>query len=103
MQRSEHAEFNLRRLSKMRERRSLPLVRRSSLNRDCLADIVRKLLFSIRAGYFDAAMLDEVVDLLMLIVKAHFTTESVRHLATFLTATLCQGEPCAPLFLRRGG
>lgn len=56
-------------------------------------DIVRKLLFALRASYFDAAMLDEVVDLLMLIVKAHFTTETVRHLATFLTATLCQGEP----------
>ena len=37
-------------------------------------------------------MLDEVVGLLLLVVRAHFTTESVRHIATFLTATLCQGE-----------
>lgn len=36
-------------------------------------------------------MVGEVVDLLLILVKAHFTTETIRHLATYLTATLCQG------------
>ncbi|KAL8292462.1 hypothetical protein RQP46_001074 [Phenoliferia psychrophenolica] len=70
VERSQHKEFNTRRLSKMH--------------------ITRKLLYALRAGSFDPSMLGEVVGLLLLVVRAHFTTESVRHIATFLTATLCQ-------------
>lgn len=55
------------------------------------ADLTRKILFALRANYYDQAMLAEVVDTLMHVVGAHFTTETVRHIATFLTATLCQG------------
>ncbi|SGY50147.1 BQ5605_C001g00859 [Microbotryum silenes-dioicae] len=70
VQRSEHASFNMRRVVKMH--------------------LVRKLLFSLRAGLFYPSMNDEIVDFLMLVVTAHFSTETVRHVATFLTATLCQ-------------
>ncbi|KAM0748128.1 beach-domain-containing protein [Meredithblackwellia eburnea MCA 4105] len=70
VERSRYKEFNIRRLVKMH--------------------ITRKLLFALRASYFDDSLTREVVDLLLIIVRAHFNTESVRHLATFLTATLCQ-------------
>ncbi|KAK4701644.1 hypothetical protein P7C70_g4583, partial [Phenoliferia sp. Uapishka_3] len=67
---SQHNEFNTRRLAKMH--------------------ITRKLLYALRAGYFASSMLAEVVKLLLIVVRAHFTTECVRHIATFLTATICQ-------------
>lgn len=54
--------------------------------------MTRKLLFCLRVNYYERSMLDEVVDTLMLVARTNFTTETVRHLATFLTATLCQGE-----------
>ena len=90
VQRSEHRDFNTRRLAKMRERFSLrdPYRETESLRS---TDLTRKILFALRASYYDPAMLTEVVDTLMLVVGAHFTTETVRHIATFLTATLCQG------------
>ncbi|SCV71197.1 BQ2448_2785 [Microbotryum intermedium] len=72
VQRSEYASFNVRRVVKMH--------------------LVRKLLFALRAGLFYPSINDEIVDFLMLVVTAHFSTETVRHVATFLTATLCQGE-----------
>lgn len=37
-------------------------------------------------------MLDEVLATLMLVLESHWTTETIRHLATFLTATLCQSH-----------
>lgn len=58
-------------------------------------DLVRKLLFALRIDSFDAAIVPEVVELLLIVVAASFNTETIRHLATYLTATLCPGEPGA--------
>lgn len=38
----------------------------------------------------------------MVVVKEQFSTETIRHLATFLTATLCQGRLLFFCFLLRG-
>ncbi|KAK4047592.1 beige protein-like 1 [Microbotryomycetes sp. JL221] len=77
LQLSDCPEFNLRRLTKMH--------------------IVRKLLFALRANLIDASLTNEMVDLLMELVKSNFTTDTVRHIATFLTATLCQTIQAPPL------
>ncbi|GJN87145.1 hypothetical protein Rhopal_000090-T1 [Rhodotorula paludigena] len=65
---SETADYNLKKLQKQH--------------------IVRKLLFAIRSRLFDEALLDEIVDLLMLIVSGNLATDTIRYLATYLAASL---------------
>ncbi|KAM0788066.1 hypothetical protein ACM66B_001237 [Microbotryomycetes sp. NB124-2] len=77
LQLSAYPDFNMRRLTKMH--------------------IVRKVLFALRTGLFDESLLEEVVDLLLELVRANFTTDTVRHIATFLTATLCRTIRAPPL------
>ncbi|KAK4047538.1 beige protein-like 1 [Microbotryomycetes sp. JL201] len=77
LQLSAYPEFNLRRLTKMH--------------------VVRKVLFALRTSLFDDSLLEEVVDLLLELARSNFTTDTVRHIATFLTATLCQTIRAPPL------
>ncbi|BGP38319.1 Beige protein-like 1 [Rhodotorula kratochvilovae] len=65
---SDAAEYNLKKLNKLH--------------------VVRKVVTAIRSRLFDVALIDEVVDFLMLAVRAAFTTDTIRYLATYLAAAL---------------
>ncbi|GAA5931772.1 hypothetical protein JCM10213_005852 [Rhodosporidiobolus nylandii] len=54
--------------------------------------IFRKLIYAVRSRFFEEAVLDEVVDLALLVLRVSFSSESVRYLATFLAAAFTEGS-----------
>jgi beige protein homolog 1 len=84
VEQSRHRVFNLRRLNKMR---TVPLAE-MRLTR---GDIVKKMLFALRSGMFSKDVLPTFITTLKVIIKANFSTEVVRSLATFVTSTSHKG------------
>ncbi|GAA5893041.1 hypothetical protein JCM6882_006922 [Rhodosporidiobolus microsporus] len=68
--------YNLRKLEKLR--------------------VVRKLVFAVRSSYFEQAVTDEVIDLVLVILRESFSSESVRYVATYLSAALAEGQAHEP-------
>lgn len=68
-------------------------------NTDCkiplialLIDVVKKMLAPLRTGNYPVVQLPHYVDAMKTVVFNHFSTETVRNLATFLVSTLKQSK-----------
>jgi hypothetical protein len=77
IEQSRHRLFNLRRLNKMRT---------FWLYHALMIDVVKKMLFALRSGIFPREILPSFITALRAVVKASFSTEVVRTLATFVTS-----------------
>ena len=55
-------------------------------------DVVKKMLAPLRTGNYPVVQLPHYVDAMKTVVFNHFSTETVRNLATFLVSTLKQSK-----------
>lgn len=97
---SDFADYNLKKLTKLRAcfflSRSLSSFSRYETDAATAhADVVRKIVSALRGKAFEPALIDQVVDFFMLVVRSAFTTDSVRYLATYLAAALTTGASLA--------
>ncbi|KAF9939088.1 hypothetical protein BGZ65_011543, partial [Modicella reniformis] len=68
---------------------------KSSLNvkRLSIMHVVKKMLVPLRTGNYPAVLLPSFVEAMKIVVFNHFSTDTVRNLATFLVSTLKQTSP----------
>lgn len=60
---------------------------------DLTLDVVKKMLFALRSGMFSKEVIPSFIATLKAVVKANFSTEVVRALATFVTS-FSKGDNC---------
>ncbi|GAA5901206.1 hypothetical protein JCM8208_002303 [Rhodotorula glutinis] len=73
---SDLAEYNLKKLSKLH--------------------VVRNIVSALRSKAVEPALVDDVVNFLILIVRSAFTTDTIRYLATYLAAALTTDARTTP-------
>lgn len=61
-------------------------MRTSIVRHHLTIDVVKKMLFALRSGMFPKEILPALIATLRAVVKANFSTEVVRTLATFVTS-----------------